>query len=175
MLTATVMELIEKQRNCETVDQAFIKKVVDSLMLLGVDEEDPQKESLDVYKLQFETPYVETTMKYVKTSLEAARLTEMSAFDFVEETGRLFGAEEERAGLYIRTFDPKEFIKNCTKDLVEDEQIWAEYLKRMESVQREDLRRIYALAASFPHELEPIREKVEELYLKLVSASWDRY
>lgn len=168
------MELIEKQRNGETVDQALIKKVVDSLVLLGVDEEDPQKESLDVYKLQFETPYVETTMKYVKTSLEA-RLTKMSAFDFVEETGRLFGAEEERAGLYIRTFGPKEFIKNCTKDLVEDEQIWAEYLKRTESVQREDLRRIYALAASFPDELEPIREKIEELYLKLVSATWDRY
>lgn len=168
------MELIEKQRNGETVDQALIKKVIDSLVSLGDDEEDPQKESLDVYKLQFETPYVKTTMKYIKTSLEA-RLTEMSAYDFVEETRRLFGAEEERAGLYIRTFDPKEFIKNCTKDLVEDEQIWAEYLKRTESVQREDLRRIYALAASFPHELEPIREKVEELYLKLVSASWDRY
>lgn len=72
------MELIEKQRNGETVEQALIKKVVDSLVLLGVDEEDPQKESLDVYKLQFETPYIETTMKYVKTSLEA-RLTEMSA------------------------------------------------------------------------------------------------
>lgn len=69
----------------------LIKNVVDCFVLSGVDEEDRpplKKELMDVFKSQFvETPYAETTMRYVKTTLEA-RLKEMGAYNFLEESGR---------------------------------------------------------------------------------------
>lgn len=44
----------------------------------------------------------------------------------------------------------------------------------LESVKHEDLQRIYALAASLPVVMVPMREKIQELYLKLISAGWER-
>ncbi|KAF8808589.1 Cullin repeat-containing protein [Phlegmacium glaucopus] len=52
-LSAATLRLITQQRNGETIDQGLVKKVVDSFVSLGLDNADPNKECLDVYKEQF--------------------------------------------------------------------------------------------------------------------------
>ncbi|KAJ6508165.1 Cullin [Mycena sanguinolenta] len=42
-LASAILRLIELQRNGETIDQVLVKKVVDSLVSLGLDETDPNK------------------------------------------------------------------------------------------------------------------------------------
>ncbi len=60
-LASAILRLIELQRNGETIDQGLVKKVVDSLVSLGLDEADPNKACLDVYKEHFETPFIDAT------------------------------------------------------------------------------------------------------------------
>jgi cullin 1 len=65
----SVLRMVEKQRNGETIEQAQIKSIVDSFVSLGLDESDPTKSSLDVYRYYFEKPFLEaTTIYYQKES-----------------------------------------------------------------------------------------------------------
>jgi cullin 1 len=62
--------LIERRRNGTTIDQGFVKKVVDSSDLLGLDEKDINKVSLDVYKEHLETPFLDATKKHYEYESE---------------------------------------------------------------------------------------------------------
>ena len=70
-LAGAVLRMIEKQRNGENIDQTLVKKVVDSFVSLGLDEQDTNEQSLDMYKEHFEIPFITTAEKYYKTKLEA--------------------------------------------------------------------------------------------------------
>lgn len=167
-----MLELIENQRSSKTDNQELVKKVTDSLVALGIDDENLTKESKDVYKEQFENQYVGETAKYIASTLEAA-LTGTGASGFLEEAQKMFVAEEERALLYIRTFEPKEFIGNCVNGILEDEHIWTGYKKSLDSADDEELCRIRALVQSLPEVLEPVRQKIGELDKKTVSETQD--
>ena len=60
----SVLKLVEKQRNGETIEQGQIKSVVDSFVSLGLDESDSSKSTLDVYKEYFEKPFLAATAEY---------------------------------------------------------------------------------------------------------------
>lgn len=171
-LTCALLEIIEKQRSGETGDQGLMKNVTDSFVALGIDDENLSKESKDVYKEQFETPYVRATAKYIATTLEAA-LTGTGASGFLEEAQKVFVAEDERALLYIRTFAPKEFIGNCVNGILEDEHIWTGYKKSLDDADNEELGRIHALVQSLPEVLGPVRQKIGELDKMTVSETQD--
>lgn len=51
--TGALLTLIVEQRNGAIVEQELVKKVTDSFVALGIDEENLTKESLDIYKEQF--------------------------------------------------------------------------------------------------------------------------
>ena len=88
--------MIEQQRNGETIDQGLVKKVVDSFVSLGLDEQDSNKASLEVYKEHFESPFIAATEKYYKTESEAF-LAENSVSDYLKRAEeRLREEEEER-------------------------------------------------------------------------------
>lgn len=46
----SVLRLVEKQRGSQNVDSAHIKLMVNSLIIIGVSDEDPSKSTLDVYR-----------------------------------------------------------------------------------------------------------------------------
>ncbi len=59
-----------EQRNGEVIDQALVKRVVDSFVSLGLDDTDTNKACLD-----FETPFIDATEKYYKQESESFLLT----------------------------------------------------------------------------------------------------
>jgi cullin 1 len=69
-LTNAVLRLVERQRNGEVIDPGLVKKVVDSFVSLGLDNTDPNKECLDVYKEHFEEPFIQATEVYYKKESE---------------------------------------------------------------------------------------------------------
>ncbi|KAJ7860826.1 Cullin family-domain-containing protein [Mycena olivaceomarginata] len=63
--------LVAAQRDGASIDQALVKKVVDSFVSHGLDAADPNKECLDVYKERFEAPFLTATETYYSAEAEA--------------------------------------------------------------------------------------------------------
>ncbi|KAJ7857731.1 Cullin [Mycena olivaceomarginata] len=80
-LASAILRLIELQRNGETIDQGLVKKVVDSLVSLGLDEADPNKACLD--------------SKYYKNESESF-LAENSVSDYLKKAEERLREEEDR-------------------------------------------------------------------------------
>ena len=101
-LAAATLRLITQQRNGETIDQGLVKKVVDSFVSLGLDNADPNKECLDVYKEQFETPFIQATEQYYKKESETF-LAENSVPDYLKKAEERLREEENRVDRYLHT------------------------------------------------------------------------
>lgn len=162
-LAGAVLRLIEKQRNGETIDQTLVKKVVDSFVSLGLDDNDSNKQSLEVYKERFETPFIEATEKYYKTESEAF-LAENSVSDYLKKAEERLKEEEDRVDRYLNTVTRKTLISKCEHVLIREhaETMWEEFQKLLDYDKDEDLQRMYALLARIPEGLEPLRKKFEE-------------
>jgi cullin 1 len=64
---ASVLRLVEKQRNGETIETSQVKSIVDSFVSLGLDENDSTKPTLEVYRFFFEKPFLDATTSYYQT------------------------------------------------------------------------------------------------------------
>jgi cullin 1 len=63
--------MVAAQHDGAQIDQALVQKVVDSFVSLGLDAADLNKECLDVYKEQFEAPFLPATQAYYAAEAEA--------------------------------------------------------------------------------------------------------
>ncbi|KAI5117366.1 hypothetical protein M0805_002479 [Coniferiporia weirii] len=162
-LAGAVLRLIEKQRNGENIDQTLVKKVIDSFVSLGLDESDTNKQSLDVYKDHFETPFIAATEKYYTTESEAF-LAENSVSDYLKKAEERLKEEEDRVERYLNTVTRKTLISKCEHVLIREhaESMREEFQKLLDFDKDEDLRRMYALLSRIPEGLEPLRKKFEE-------------
>ncbi|KMU77432.1 cullin-2 [Coccidioides immitis RMSCC 3703] len=70
-----VLNLVEKQRNGETIEQSQIKNIVDSFVSLGLDDNDTSKTTLVVYQYYFERPFIEATRAYYESESRRARFS----------------------------------------------------------------------------------------------------
>ncbi|KAJ7812562.1 Cullin family-domain-containing protein [Mycena olivaceomarginata] len=126
-LTSVILRLVA------SIDQALVKKVVDSFVSLG----------LDVYKEQFEVPFLTATETYYSAEAEAGGGGEWEK----EAEGRL-REEEERVVRHLHAKTRKELVGRCESALLDFDA-------------DEDLLRMYALLARIPEGLEPLRRKFE--------------
>ncbi|KAF9534666.1 ubiquitin-protein ligase [Crepidotus variabilis] len=161
-LAAATLRLITQQRNGETIDQGLVKKVVDSFVSLGLDIADPNKECLDVYREQFETPFIQATEQYYKKESETF-LAENSVPDYLKKAEERLREEENRVERYLHTKTRKELISKCENVLIREhgELMWESFQNLLDFDQDEDLQRMYALLARIPEGLEPLRKRFE--------------
>jgi cullin 1 len=155
--------LIERQRNGEAIDQGLVKKVVDSFVLLGLDETDINKASLDVYKEHLETPFLDATEKYYEQESEAF-LAESSVSDYLKKAEERLKEEEDRVDRYLNTETRKQLISKCEHVLIRQHSnlMWESFQSLLDFDKDEDLQRMYALLSRIPEGLEPLRKKFEE-------------
>ncbi|KAF7291605.1 CULLIN-2 domain-containing protein [Mycena chlorophos] len=162
-LASAILRLVESQRNGETIDQGLVKKVVDSLVSLGLDEADPNKACLDVYKEHFETPFLDTTELYYKTESEAF-LAENSVSDYLKKAEERLKEEEDRVDRYLNTGTRKPLVLKCEHVLIREHSklMWEHFQTLLDYDKDEDLQRMYALLSRIPEGLEPLRKRFEE-------------
>jgi cullin 1 len=162
-LAGAILRLIEIQRNGDTIDQGLVKKVVDSFVSLGLDENDTNKACLDVYKESFETPFLDTTEKYYKQESEAF-LAANSVSEYLKKAEERLKEEEDRVDRYLNTSTRKALISKCEHVLIREhsELMWESFQNLLDYDKDEDLRRMYALLSRIPEGLEPLRKKFEE-------------
>ncbi len=162
-MASAILRLIEQQRDGQTIDQGLVKQVVDSFVSLGLDEMDPNKVCLDVYKQHFEGPFLDATEKYYKKESESF-LAENSVPEYLKKAEERLREEEDRVERYLNTQTRKALIGKCEDVLIRQhsELMWDNFQNRLDFDEDEDLQRMYSLLSRIPEGLEPLRKKFEE-------------
>jgi cullin 1 len=80
----------------------FVDHSCESSVLLGIDEQDTNKPSLDVYKEHFETPFIKATEAYYMEESKSF-LAENSVSDYLKKAEERLREEEDRVERYLNT------------------------------------------------------------------------
>ncbi|KAJ9423521.1 Cullin-1 [Fusarium oxysporum] len=144
-----VLKLVEKQRNGETIEHGQIKQVVDSFVSLGLDEADPSKSTLDVYRYHFEQ-----SKQFV---------AENSVVEYMKKAEARLSEEEERVRMYLHQDIAIPLKKTCNQALIADHSslLREEFQVLLDNDREEDMARMYNLLSRIPDGLEPLRARFE--------------
>ncbi|KAM0670003.1 hypothetical protein MY8738_001444 [Beauveria namnaoensis] len=157
-----VLKLVEKQRNGETIEYGQIKQVVDSFVSLGLDEADPSKSTLDVYRFHFEKPFLEATKEFYESESKQF-VAENSVVEYMKKAETRLAEEEERVVMYLHQDIAIPLKKTCNQALIADHAnlLRDEFQILQDNDREEDMARMYNLLARIPNGLDPLRTKFE--------------
>ncbi|KAF8837672.1 Cullin repeat-containing protein, partial [Paxillus ammoniavirescens] len=162
-ISEAVLRLVDRQRSGDgTVDLAPIKKVVESLIVMGVDESDVHKTSLDVYKEYLETPFLEATRKYFERKSQAFLMIS-TPYDFVQQAEECLRVEFHIARhLYDDTHSQLLDILRAAFLQHFKFSLSTKVLDHDVEVDEELLQRLYTILSNIPDGLETLRQEFEE-------------
>ena len=157
-----VLKMVEKQRNGETIEHNQVKQIVDSFVSLGLDEADPTKSTLDVYRFNFERPFLEATKVFYEAESKQF-VAENSIVEYMKKAETRLDEEEERVRMYLHPDIIIPLKKTCNTALIADHSIILrdEFQILLENDRTEDMQRMYGLLSRIPDGLEPLRTKFE--------------
>ncbi|KAL3414571.1 Cullin family-domain-containing protein [Aspergillus fumigatus] len=157
-----VLNLIEKQRNGETIEQSQIKNIVDSFVSLGLDENDSTKSTLEVYRVYFEKPFIAATRVYYENESRQF-VAENSVVEYMKKAEARLDEEKARVGLYLHPDIMKRLTDTCLDVLVtaHSELLRDEFQVLLDNERQDDLARMYRLLSRIKDGLDPLRAKFE--------------
>ncbi|KAG8667212.1 hypothetical protein FPOAC1_012037 [Fusarium poae] len=157
-----VLKLVEKQRNGETIEHSQIKQVVDSFVSLGLDEADPSKSTLDVYRFHFERPFLTATKEFYLAESKQF-VAENSVVEYMKKAETRLAEEEERVGMYLHRDIALPLKRTCNQALIADHSalLREEFQVLLDNDREEDMARMYNLLSRIPDGLDPLRARFE--------------
>lgn len=157
-----VLKLVEKQRNGDTIEHGQIKQVVDSFVSLGLDEADPSKSTLDVYRFHFEKPFINATKEFYQAESKQF-VAENSVVEYMKKAETRLAEEEERVGMYLHHDIAIPLKKCCNQALIADHStlLREEFQVLLDNDREEDMARMYNLLSRIPEGLDPLRTRFE--------------
>lgn len=161
-LVNALLKQVEKQRNGEVIETSLVKKVIDSLVSLGLDENDSTKLNTEVYKAEFEAPFITATEIHYKTESDAF-VAANSIVDYMKKTEARLKEEEDRVELYLHVSTRNKLIGACENVLIRGHMqlLQDEFQPLLDAEKSDDLHRMYSLLSHISGGLEPLREKFE--------------
>lgn len=162
-LVVALLKMIEKQRNGESIDTGLVKKVIDSFVSLGLDDNDQNKAQLDVYQKEFEKPFIEATEKYYSHE-SATFLQEHSVPEYLKKAEERLREEEDRVERYLHFSTRKTLVSKCEDVLIREHsgKMQDDFQNLLDYDKDEDLQRMYSLLSRITEGLDPLRKKFEE-------------
>jgi len=157
-----VLKLVEKQRNGEAIEHTQIKAVVESFVLLGMDDTDPSKPTLDIYRFHFEKPFLEATQTYYRTESNQF-LSENPVVEYMKKAESRLDEEDKRIEMYLHPDITTHLRKACHLVLIQDHSnlLRDEFQTLLDNDREDDMKRMYNLLNRIPDGLEPLRAKFE--------------
>ncbi|KAE8444503.1 hypothetical protein EG329_000487 [Mollisiaceae sp. DMI_Dod_QoI] len=157
-----VLKMVEKQRHGETIEHSQIKSIVDSFVSLGLDEADPTKSTLDVYRFNFERPFLEATKAFYQAESKQF-VAENSIVEYMKKAEVRLDEEEERVNMYLHQDIIVPLKKTCNTALIADHSgiLRDEFQVLLDNDRYEDMQRMYNLLSRIPDGLDPLRSKFE--------------
>jgi cullin 1 len=160
---ASVLKLVEKQRNGETIEHNQIRAIVDSFVMLGLDENDSKKGSLKVYVAHFQEPFLAATASFYE--MESRQfIAENSIVEYMRKAEDRLAEEDERVKMYLHPEILGRLREVCNRALIADHAaiLRDEFQKLLDENRVEDMQRMYSLLYRIPKGLEPLRTRFEE-------------
>lgn len=135
---------------------------MDSFVSLGLDDLNPNKECLDVYREEFENAFLQATESYYKAESDAY-LTENSVSDYLKRVEERLGEEDARVEHYLHATTREGLISKCEHTLIRAHSGSMEdsFQSLLDFEKHEDLQRMYILVSRVPDGLEPLRKRFE--------------
>ncbi|KAK2630594.1 hypothetical protein QTJ16_001414 [Diplocarpon rosae] len=157
-----VLKMVERQRNGETIEHNQIKSIVDSFVSLGLDEADPTKSTLDVYRFNFEKPFLEATKLFYQAESKEF-VAANTIVEYMKKAETRLDEEEERVNMYLHPDIILPLKKTCNTALIADHSVILrdEFQVLLDNDRYEDMARMYNLLARIPDGLEPLRARFE--------------
>lgn len=170
-LSDAVLKQIQRQRNGETIDTSLVKRVVDSFVSLGLDENDTTQQNVEIYRYEFETSFIASTDVYYKTESDAF-VAANSVTDYMRKAETRLKEEEDRVELYLHPSTRSKLIARCDSVLIRghSQLLWDGFENLLETDKGDDLYRMYTLLFRITEGLEPLRKRFEE-YVKKKGAA----
>lgn len=155
-----MIELIEKERNGEIIDQTLMRNCVEIFEVMGM-------KSLDVYQTHFEAELVQVSATYYERK-SAAWLSEDSTPVYLQKVDDALVGERSRVARYLhKTTEPKlikrleaVLLEAAQKELIERENSGVIALLKYDKL--DDLARMYRLFSRIKNGLEPIADLVQK-------------
>ncbi|KAL3418371.1 cullin family protein [Phlyctema vagabunda] len=159
---AAVLKMVEKQRQGETIEHSQIKSIVDSFVSLGLDEADPTKSTLDVYRFYFERPFLDATKAFYQAESKQF-VAENSIVEYMKKAEARLDEEEQRVEMYLHPDIILPLRKACNTALIADHSalLRDEFQVLLDNDRVDDMHRMYLLLARIVDGLEPLRTKFE--------------
>ena len=131
-------------------------------MSLGLDETDSTKSTLDVYRFNFERPFVAATKTYYENESNQF-IAENSVIEYMKKAETRLDEEKARVGLYLHPDIMKSLMSTCLTALVTDHSVLLrdEFQVLLDADRQDDLARMYKLLYRVHDGLEPLRNKFE--------------
>src|ERR1700761_641045 len=157
-----VLNLVEKQRNGETIEHSQIKALVMSFVALGLDESDSTKSTLDVYREKFEVPYLLATKQYYATESKQF-IAENSVVEYMKKAETRLQEEKERVDLFLLSDILQPLMTKCEESMIKDHSniLREEFQVLLDNDRQEDLGRMYRLLSRISDGLDPLRTRFE--------------
>ena len=95
-----VLQMIQRHRFGETVDTTLLKNIATSFTMLGLDENDTSRKTLEIYKKYFEEPFLQATKTFYSTESERF-LASHSVVDYMKKAEQWLREEEARVEMYL--------------------------------------------------------------------------
>ena len=158
----SVLNLIEKQRNGESIETSQISAVVQSFIQLGLDENDSTKGNLDVYRYSFEKPFLEATKEYYRNESKNF-IAEANIIEYMKKASSRIEEEKSRIGVYLPNEIETPLTYTMDEVLIKEHAVMMrdEFQVLLDSDRDDDLARMYTLLKRIPEGLEPLRVKFE--------------
>ncbi|KAL9931681.1 hypothetical protein V8E36_009467 [Tilletia maclaganii] len=153
-LTQAILKQIEKQRNGDAIDSSLLKTVIDSFVSLGIDQSDNSNTNriqLDLYRSDFEQPFITATRGYYENE-STAFVAANTVVDYMKKAEARLKEEEDRIELYMNPNSRGKLIPICEWVLIHGHRqlLWDEFQNMLDGEKREDLSRMYLLLQRLP-------------------------
>ena len=162
------MELIDRERNGETVNSVLMRKITDQYVALGlgVDEEGEEamvQSTLGVYKTYFEEGFLARTADYYRAE-SSAFLSSNSVTEYMKKVQGRLEEEEKRMQTYLHESTYEELFGTCERIMIAEhvDKMHAEFPGLLEQEQLADLNNMYELLSRIPDGLAPLRVILKE-------------
>jgi cullin 1 len=157
-LTKALLDQIERDRNGEQINSQLVAGVIEGYVRLGLNRERPKELTLDVYREDFETPFLaETQNFYARES--ALFVAENSVSDYLKKVLARLAQEVKRGVTFAHQSSHASLMSVCEKAMIEKHvpTIQNEAAGFFAADKVEDLGNLYQLLVRVPTALDPVR------------------